>query len=77
MSNTRTKSLQLPDIDVSEEALNNVTVIDPIDFISKEENEKIIESLKQSIRDFKNPDKWMTWEESNRILTEKYFGGNV
>ncbi len=77
MGYSQTKKLKLPNIVVNKEELNNVTVIEPINFISKKENEKIIESLKQSIIDFKNPDKWMTWEESNKILMEKYFSGNL
>lgn len=66
--------MQLPDIDINEETLSNVNIIDSIEFLSEKENEEIIKSLKQNINDFKNPNKWKTWEESNKILTEKYFG---
>ncbi len=68
---------KLPEVNLNEGDLNNIAIINPTSFISKEDNEKIIESLKQSIKDFKDPDKWMTWEESNRILTKRYFGENV
>lgn len=31
--------------------------------LTPEQNKELIESLKQCVEDFKNPDKWMTLEE--------------
>ncbi len=56
----------------TEEQIQSLTIVNPIEFLSKEENEEIIESIKQSLRDLNNPDKWMTWEESQKMLAEKY-----
>lgn len=77
MNNTRTKVIDLPDIQIDEKALNNVIMVDPIDFLSKEENEKIIERVKEGLKNINNPERWMTWEECDKLLAEKYFGGNV
>jgi len=78
MKNTKTNKLQLPLVDIRDDiGLEDVTIINPIGTLSKEENEEIIKSCIEGLKALKNPDRWMTWEESDRILTEKYFSGNV
>ena len=37
----------------------------------------IIKSCIEGLKALKDPTRWMTWEESDRILTEKYFSNNV
>lgn len=78
MENTKTKDLQLPTVDIRDDiGLEDVTIINPIETLSKEENEEIIKSCIEGLKALKDPTKWMPWEESDRILTEKYFSGNV
>ena len=78
MKNTQTKKLQLPNIDIRDDiGLEDVTIINPIENLSKEENEEIIKSCIEGLKALKVPNRWMTWEESDRIFTEKYFSGNV
>lgn len=78
MKKTKTKELQLPVIDIRDDiGLEDVTIINPIETLSKEENEEIIKSCIGGLKALKDPNRWMTWEESDRIFTEKYFSGNV
>ena len=78
MENTKTKKLQLPTVDIRDDiGLEDVTIINPIETLSKEENEEIIKSCIEGLKALKDPTRWMTWEESDRFLTEKYFSGNV
>ena len=77
MDNTRNKIIDLPKIQISEEELNNITMVNPIEFITEEENKRIIERVKEGLRNINSPERWMTWEESDKILAKKYFGGNV
>ncbi len=78
MKKTKTKELQLPIIDIRDDiGLEDVTIINPIETLSKEENEEIIKSCIEGLKALKDPNRWMTWEESDRIFTEKYFSGNV
>lgn len=78
MNNTNTKELQLPFLDIRENiGIKDVTIINPIETLSKEENEEIIKSCIEGLKALKDPTSWMTWEESDRIFTEKYFNGNV
>lgn len=77
MNTKKTRVIDLPDIQINEDELDNVIMVNPIEFISEEENNEIIERVKDGLRNINNPDRWLTWEESNRILTEKYFDKNV
>ena len=77
MKNTKTKLINLPNVQISEEELNNIDMINPIDFLSEEENAKIIERVKDGLRNINNPDRWLPWEECDKILREKYFANNV
>ena len=78
MENTKTKKLQLPTVDIRDDiGLEDVTIINPIGTLSKEENEAIIKSCIEGLKALKDPTRWLTWEESDRILTEKYFSNNV
>lgn len=78
MKKSKTKELQLPVIDIRDDiGLEDVTIINPIETLSKEENEEIIKSCIEGLKSLKDPNRWMTWEESDRIFTEKYFSGNV
>ena len=78
MKKSRTKELQLPVIDIRDDiGLEYVTIINPIETLSREENEEIIKSCIDGLKALKDPNRWMTREESDRIFTEKYFSGNV
>ena len=78
MNNTKTKELQLPIVDIRDDiGIEDVTIINPIETLSKEENEEIIKSCIEGLKALKDPTRWMTWEESQRRFNEKYFGGNV
>ncbi len=78
MKKIKTKELHLPVIDIRDDiGLEDVTIINPIETLSKEENEEIIKSCIEGLKALKDPNRWMTWEESDRIFTEKYFSGNV
>ena len=77
MDNTRNKIIDLPKIQISEEELNNITMVNPIEFITEEENKRIIERVKEGLRNINNPERWMAWEETDEILAKKYFGDKV
>lgn len=78
MENTKTKEIQLPIVDIRDDiGLEDVTIINPIETLSKEENEEIIKSCIEGLKALKDPSRWMTWEESQRRFNEKYFGENV
>lgn len=64
--------VELPHIEVNEDALDNVTMINPIDFISEEQQNEIIERVKDGLRNINNPDRWLTFEEVMKRLDEKY-----
>lgn len=72
MKNTKTKLIDLPNIQISEEELNDVTMINPIDFISEEENAKIIERVKDGLRNINNPNRWLTCEEFTKLAKERF-----
>lgn len=42
MNDTRTKILNLPNIEIDEESLDNITMVNSIEFISEEENKKYL-----------------------------------
>ncbi len=78
MKNTRTKELELPVIDIREDVgIEDAIIVNPIETLSKEENEEIVKSCIEGLRALKDPTRWMTWEEVQARLNEKYFGGNV
>lgn len=72
MNNTKTKIIDLPNIQVDEEALNDITMVNPIEFISEEENKKIFERVKDGLRNINNPDRWLTREDCVRLAKEKF-----
>ena len=63
MNDTRTKILNLPNIEIDEESLDNITMVNSIEFISEEENKKIFERVKDGLKNISNPDRWLTREE--------------
>lgn len=64
--------VELPHVEVNEDELDNVTMINPIDFISEEQQNKIHERVKDGLRNINNPDRWLTYEEIMKRLNEKY-----
>lgn len=72
MNNTKTRIIDLPNIQVNEEALNDITMVNPIDFISEEQNKKIFERVKDGLRNLNNPDRWLTREDCVRLAKEKF-----
>lgn len=66
----KTQNVVLPDVDFTEEDIQSLKLVNPVDFVSKEDHEHIMEVLKQGLRDMKNPDKWMTWEDLNESFKE-------
>lgn len=78
MRNTNTKEIQLPVVDISDDiGIEDAVIVNPIETLTKEENEEIVKSCIEGLKALKNPDRWMTWEEVQAKLDEKYFGGNV
>lgn len=78
MKHLQTKEIQLPVVDIRDDiSVEDAIIINPIETLSKEENEEIIKSCIEGLKALKDPSRWMTWEESERIFNEKYFGGNV
>lgn len=59
---------KIPTIDI-----DNLTIVNPIDFLSQDENEYILEVIKQRLKDANNPDRWITWEEYEDLEKEKEF----
>lgn len=72
MYNTKTKIIDLPNIEVDEDALNDITMVNPINFISEEQNEKIFERVKDGLINISNPNRWLTREECIRLAKEKF-----
>ena len=72
MYNTKTKIIDLPNIEVDEDALNDITMVNPINFISEEQNEKIFERVKDGLINISNPNRWLTREECIRFAKEKF-----
>jgi len=66
----KTQKVVLPYVDFTEEDIASLKLVNPVDFISEEAPEHILEVLKQGLRDIKNPDKWMTWEDLNASFQE-------
>lgn len=73
MSNTRTKSFKLKKEKITEEEIQNLRIVSPIELISKEENEHILEVLKQGLRDADKPEMWIDWEEFEKEELAKGF----
>lgn len=48
---------------IDEQELNEFTIVNPIDFLTEEQNNEIINSLKQSLQDENDPSKWIPFEE--------------
>lgn len=72
---TQIKNIKFPPVNPN--PTGKVTIVNPIEFLSEEENLQLIEELKESVKSFNDPSKWMTWEESRRLLDEKYGKINV
>ena len=78
MNNTKLNEIQLPIVDIKDNiGIEDVTIINPIETLSKEENEEIINSCIEGLKALKDPSRWMTWEECDKMFTEKYFSGNI
>lgn len=72
MNNTRTKVIDLPNIQIDEEALDDITMVNPIEFITEEESKGIIERVKEGLRNINNPERWLTREECEQIAKERF-----
>ena len=71
MQNKNIKTLVLPDITIKESDIENLTLVNPIEFMSKEENEYFVESLKDRLRKANIQNNWMTLEECEQRLKEQ------
>ena len=60
MENTKIRNIKTY---IDDEDIQNFIVVNPIDFISEQQNNHILKVLKQGLEDEKNPDKWITLEE--------------
>ena len=60
MENTKIRNIKTH---IDGEDIQNFIVVNPIDFISEQQNNHILKVLKQGLEDEKNPDKWITLEE--------------
>lgn len=74
MENTKIKNIKTY---MDDEDIQNFIIVNPIDFISEDQNKHILKVLKQGIKDENNPDKWMSWEESDRILAKEIFDEDI
>lgn len=72
---TQIKNIKFPPVNPNPSG--KVTIVNPIEFLSEEENLKLIEELKESVKSFNDPEKWMTWEEYCKLSEEKYGSLNV
>ena len=72
MNTKKTRVIDLPDIQINEDELDDVIMVNPIEFISEEENNEIIERVKDGLRNINNPDRWLTWEECMQLAKEKF-----
>lgn len=69
-SKTITNTLVLPNITISESDIENLTLVDPIEFMSEEENNYLLESLKERLREASNPTNWIPLKECEQRLSE-------
>lgn len=72
MYNT-TESIESFDDDV----LKNVTIVNPIEFLTKEENEFIIKEAMKRAKEVNDPTKWISWEESDRLIAKEIFDEDI
>ena len=72
LKNTQVKNIELPKIDITEDELNDIKIISPVEFLSEEENLKVIERIKDGLRNMNNPDRWLTREECLRLAKEDF-----
>ena len=72
MNNTKTRIIDLPNVEIDEKSLNDITMVNPIDFISDEQNKKIFERVKDGFKNINNPDRWLTYEDCTRLAKEKF-----
>ena len=54
-----TESIETFDDDM----LKNVTIVNPIEFLTKEENEFIIKEAMKMSTEINDPTKWISWED--------------
>lgn len=67
---TSTETLVLPDISISDSDIENLTLVDPIEFLSEEENNCLLSSLKQRLRKTNKSNNWISLEECEQRLKE-------
>ena len=60
MENTKIRNIKTH---IDDEDIQNFIVVNPIDFISEQQNNHILKVLKQGLEDEKNPEKGITLEE--------------
>ena len=70
MSNTGVNSIPLPNTDKND--VENLTIVNPIEFISDEENQNLLNTVTQRLIDSNNPDKWIKWEKFEQKAKEKF-----
>lgn len=71
MNSENIKTITLPQI--NENDIENLTLVDPIEFMSNEENEYLLSTLKERLRKAHKPDNWMPLEECVQRLNEKLY----
>ena len=62
---------------IDEQRLNEFTIVDPIDFLTEEQNNELLNDLKYSIENIKNPNFLMTLEQCTKVFKEDYCIDNV
>ncbi len=51
---------------------NDIEIFNPIEFMSKEDNDKLLQVVKERLKERKNPDNWLSWEKFNSLVKEKF-----
>ena len=59
-------------IDIDDDEIENLTVVNPIESMSKEQNDFLLELVKQRLKDSNKPEKWMTWEQFEKLAKDKF-----
>lgn len=72
MNNRAKQSIILPNIKIDEKDLEDITIINPIDFISEEENQKIFKRVKEGLLNINNPERWLSIEDFEKNVKERF-----
>lgn len=64
-------AIYVPDININDDDINNLKLVGPIEFLSDEQNQQILDDLKQRLRNRKHT-KWYSLEDVDKKIREQF-----